>query len=621
MKPQGLLRLRRIVSVVVAIGAIAGAPVAAQDAKRIDLTRLGEGASAFPAFWRPYRQQRLPQVDLAHGPELARHIADGTLQLTLREFLQLVVENDLDLLGARYSTAIAQVDVLRTVSGQAARGVNVAPVSGSLFTGAIGAGVSSTAALSAGGTGGAAISSQGKLVTIGPRGVFDPTFSANLSYDHLASPLNTTKVAGSTEVIVPSTVLQTRFQQELPDGTSYAVSFNLQRQASTQTGLLFNPAMTSFMAFQVYQPLLNGFGIALNRRFVTVANNNRQVVQEAYHTTLNDVLVNAANAYWDLVAARENVDVDEQTVATAQRQADETRQREELGTATPFDVLTSDSRLASSRVALLIAQTRAQQQEALAKTLIGNTDDPALDAISLEPTDVLPEAMDADVPPLADNVKAALSKRSSIHQASLNLQNQQIAEDYTHKNLLPTLSVYAAYDAYALNAHTSLAVRQLWQAAFPEYSVGFTLSIPVFNRAAQADAMRAQFERRSAETALERAKAQIELQVKSATVILERGRPQIDAAHRTVESSRTAYEGARAKMEIGLATPYQIMLAEDDLRSAESAEIQARVNYAKALVSFDMATGNLLERNGIDFGKALRGGLFAGALTPEAAPR
>ena len=36
--------------------------------------------------------------------------------------------------------------------------------------------------------------------------------------------------------------------------------------------------MTSFLAVQVYQPLLNGFGIAFNRRFATVARNNQQIV-------------------------------------------------------------------------------------------------------------------------------------------------------------------------------------------------------------------------------------------------------------------------------------------------------------------------------------------------------
>jgi outer membrane protein TolC len=603
-----------ILCTIFAVGVLDGAPVAAQEARRIDLTKIAEGSSAFPAVWRPYREQPLPSVDLANGPELARRLADGTLRVSLSEFLQLVVENNLDLLAARYNTAITEVDILRARSGQAARGTNVAPLPGSLFAGAIGAGVSTTAPLSSGGTGGAAISSQGKLVTLGPRGVFDPTFSANVSYDHVVSPLNTTKVAGATEVIVPSTVVQTRFQQELADGTSYAISFNLQRQASTQTGLLFNPAMTSFLAVQIYQPLLNGFGIALNRRFVTVANNDRRIASESYHTTLNNTLANAANAYWDLVALRQNIRVAEQTVATAQRQHDEMAQREEVGTATPLDVLETESRVASSRVTLLSAERRAQQQEAIVKTLIEKAEDPAFDTVRLEPTEALPESAGGDVPPLSQSVQAALSTRSTIRLAALNLQNQQIAEDYTHKNLLPTVSVYAAYNAYALNARTSLAVRQLWRAAFPEESVGFTVSLPVFNRAAQADAVRAQFERQSAETILERARAQVELQVKSAAVTLARGRPQIEAARRAVEASRIAYEATREKLDVGLATAYQVMLAENDLRSAEAAEIQARVNYAKALVAYEVATGSLLERNGIDFDAALRGSLFAGTV-------
>ena len=611
---------RRTAFALVLAFAIGTVPVEAQDT-RIDLTTIGRGASPFPFIWRPYREKALPKVDLRNGKQLARRLAGGTLRLSLREFLQLAVENDLDLLAARYGTAIAEVDVMRATSGQAARGTSDAPLPGSLFAGAIGAGVSTTAPLSAGGTGGAAISAQGKLFTLGPRGNFDPTLSANLSYDHVVSPLNTTKVAGAAHVTVPSTVLQTRFQQEFADGTSYAVSFNLQRQASTQTGLLFNPAMTSFVAVQVYQPLLNGFGIALNRRFVTVANNNRKIVLESYHTTLNNTLASAANAYWDLIALRENVRVAEQAVATAQQQYDEDRQRQELDVATPLDVLATESRLASSRVTLLTARTRVQQQEALVKTLITKVADPALDSAVIEPTDALPEPSDVEIPSVSTSIVAALSNRSAIRQASLGLQNQRIAEEYTRKNLLPTLSVFAAYDGYALGPRTSPAVRQLWAAAFPEYSVGFTFSVPVFNRAAQADDVRARLERQSAEITLQRTKAQIELQVKTATVSLERGRSQIEAARRAVASSQTAFEGAQAKLEAGVATPYQVTLAERDLRSAQSAEIQARVNYAKALVAHEVAVSNFLEKNGIVFDDALRGELLSGPLADAPSPR
>ena len=340
-----------------------------------------------------------------------------------------------------------------------------------------------------------------------------------------------------------------------------------------------------------------------------------------YHTTLNNTLASAANAYWDLIAFHENVHVAEETLATAQRQYDDYRVREEIGTATTLDVIGAEANLASSRLTLVTAQTREQQQEALVKTLISKADDSALAAVTLELTDQLPEPSDIEIPPLATSIAAALSNRSAIRQASLSLQNQQIADDYTRKNLLPTLSVYGAYDAFALNARTSPAVRQLWTAAFPEYSVGFTLSVPVFNRAAQADARRAQLERRSAETALERTKAQIELQVKTATVSLERSRPQIVAAQRAVESSRIAYEGAQDKLTLGVATAYQVMLAERDLRSAESAAIQARANYAKALVTYEVAISSFLEKNGIAFEDALRGSLLVGPLAGATASR
>jgi outer membrane protein len=587
------------------------ATAAAEEPKRLDLSSLERGTSPFPLFWRPYRQRPLPPVDLRNGSRLAERLSGGRLALSLREYLQLVVENNLDLAAARYGVAIAQLDVLRASAGQAARGTTDTPLPASLFAGAIGAGVSTTAPLSSGGTGGAAISTQGKLFTLGPRGVFDPTVSANFSYDRVVSPLNTTRVAGAASVTVPSTVLQTRFQQEWPEGTSYAVSFNLQRQTSTQSGLLFNPALTSFFAVQVFQPLLNGFGFALNRRFVTVAKNEKEMAVQSFRTTLNSTLAAAADAYWDLIALRENVRVAQQVVAAAQQRYDDTRQQVELDTMTPLDLLAAESDLASSRVALLRAEDRLQQQEVFVKTLISKTSDAALDAAVIEPTDSLPASADVDVPSLGNSIEMALANRAAIRQAELGLENQHIAQEFTRKNLLPTLSAYAAFDAYGLSPGAGRAVRQLWRSNFPEYSVGFTLSVPVFNRAAQADDLRARLEGQNAEAALQRTKNQIRLQVESASVTLSRARAQIEAAERAVAASQRAFEGAEVRLRAGTGTAYQVTLAERDLRAAQSADIQTRVNYAKALIAQELAVSTLLQRNGIDFDQALAGALFS----------
>ena len=601
----------RFALALLACASVAGSrPARAEDSPRLNLNILHTGESAFPLVWKPYFPMALPPVDARNGSQLEQHLATGSLKLSLREFLQLVAENNLDLLATRYNFAIAHVDILRAHSGQAARGVAAAPLPAAVFAGAIGAGVSTTAPLSAGGTGGAAISTQGRLVSFGPRGVFDPTLNVNVSYDRLVNPLNTTKVAGVTSVEVPSLVLQTRLQQELSHGTSYSVSLNLQRQQSTQAGLLYNPAFTSFTSLQVYQPLLNGFGLALTHRFVTLAENNTKVVHEAFRSTLNDTLANAADAYWDLVALRESQRVAAEAVAVAERQHKEDLERVDLGVMTPLDALTSESQLASARVQLVTAETSVRQQEALLKTLISKESSGALDAASLEPTERIDLADDIQIPSTASSIATALAGRASIRQAELALENQHIAEQYTKKNLLPVFSVYVQANVYGLAPGTPAALRQLVRWAYPEYSFGFTWSLPVLNRAAQADDVRARLEAQESQAALLRTRQQVTVQVQNATAGVIQNRARVNASQRALVASRVASEGEEERLRFGISTPYRVMMAQRDLAAAESADVQARVNYAKSLVAYQVAVGSLLEHNGINADQALRGTLW-----------
>jgi outer membrane protein TolC len=64
-------------------------------------------------------------------------------------------------------------------------------------------------------------------------------------------------------------------------------------------------------------------------------------------------------------------------------------------------------------------------------------------------------------------------------------------------------------------------------------------------------------------------------------------------------------------LRFGISTPYRVMMAQRDLVAAESADVQARVNYAKSLVAYQVAIGSLLEHNRIDADAALRGTLWS----------
>ena len=135
----------------------------------------------FPNVISSYKQQRVPAADLDNTKSLSEMIHDGKIELSLSQFAAAVVENNLTLAEDRYNNYFAQADLLRTKSGQAARGVSAANVSipNALSSGAIGTGVGFVGAL-AGGIGGVgSITGSGeKPHSPGPAASSIPHFSS-----------------------------------------------------------------------------------------------------------------------------------------------------------------------------------------------------------------------------------------------------------------------------------------------------------------------------------------------------------------------------------------------------------------------------------------------------------
>jgi outer membrane protein len=610
---MGLTALRCIAALarVAALVFFAGMPLRgrAGEPAPIDTRILNRGPSSL-RLWSPYRPMPLPPLNTQNGSLLEEAIHNGKLELSLAEFLRLVVENGLDIESDRYTYLLAQTDLLRARSGQAARGIPQAPIPSALFAGAIGAGVGNNANVSTAGTGAAAISAAAKQIVIGARGNFDPTFSLNFSLDRVVSPLNTVRVAGTPTVTVPSAVLQTRFQQELPWGSSYSVSFNLQRQSTTQRFLLFNPAFTSYLSFQIYQPLLNGFGVALNRRFITVAENDRKISREVFNQNLQAIISKAANLYWDYAALRKKVEVAEEAVAASEKLYEDDQREFEIGILARLDVVQAQSQLAANRRDLVIAQTDLQMQEVRLKSVISKNISPALADARIEPTERLPEPNDIQIPALADAVRDASKDRSSLRLIQLTMDNQQIAEKFTRNNLLPTFSAFAAFNSYSLASGTNAMFRQMAQWVYPEYSAGFSLTFTIRNRAAQADDVRDRLELQQTRVSLQRTRNQAEQTARTAVIGLTQFRAQVEADQRAVENSQQAFRGEQIRLANGISTPYRVILAQRDLATAQAVLIQAQVNYGKALIALELAEGTILERNGINFDQAFRGSLW-----------
>lgn len=568
---------------------------------------LARNTEWFPRVYRPYVMQRLPGPELSNPDGLLSSAEGKTLRLSLGRLETAVRENNLDILFSRNAARYAETDLLRVRGGGAPRGGAGVQIPSGLFAGAIGAGVGGAGGL--GGFGGVGGITGGARQVFGfPRGSYDPTLALGFSVDRTTSPLNSIVVSGIPEVSTRSTALLARYSQAFTTGSSLSVSFNNMRQSSTQRFLLYNPAVVSQLSVSVTQQLLSGFGRKIGRRFLDVVKNSETVMKEGVRLQVSTTLARAQGAYWDLVAARESLRVAEQSLAVAGQLLEDTRIKDEFGTMSGLDVVTAESEVAARRRDLVKARTTLEMREMDLKNLIGR-DPGQWDAVRVEPADDLPAPRDGEIPELGAALDLALRLRPEIVQEETGLRTQEIAVRYGKDLLRPSLLVFANFNSSGLHGDRlipdldgipvlypgglSQALRQVRGWSYPEYAVGFSFSLNIRNRAAEADYYRARREQAQSKTELERTRNGIALEVRRVLIDLAQSRARVEAAREAERLSGEVLAAEEARLGEGASVPYDVIRRQREHSAARLAAVEARAAYAKALVELKRATGTL----------------------------
>ena len=603
----------------------------AQAGAKALLPNYEKGPSQFPNLIGPYKPQPLPPLVLENSMRLHDLIHEGKMELSVSDALALALENNLNIAVQRFLRPIAEVDVLRTKSGQAARGIPGALLPAGLSVGAIGVGVNQSQG--AGGVGNAGgISGGGGAVQVPQLGSFDPAVSFNSSWDRTVSPLNTVQVSGVPKVTTYSTAFSGQYTQLLPDGTSFLFSMSAIRQSSTQQHLINNPAVISRFSGGFNQPLLNGFGFLPNKRFMMIAENDIGTAEQLFRQQVTNVVVQVTDAYWDLAAARQAVAAAERSREAAQTLYRQSQTMQELGTAAALDVATANASMAAADRDLIIAQSNFQLQQTQLKSMLSKRSDPQLDAAEIQTTDQLPEPNPSDVPQLQPALETAFRQRPDLLAPAQDLKNQEISVAFTKQGLLPSLSVFGLYAGAGLAGNTFVnnapvqagaldSLTQDFILQYPEYAGGLSAVLPIRNRSAQADNMRARLERRQLQVNLQNTRQQVSLEVRQAIIGLIQGKAQVEAAHEAVKLANQTADAERKKLQVGLSTAYNVILRDRDVMTALQADIAAVATYAKALVEMDRSMGATLEQNGIELSDALSGDVTKQPTPPLRYPR
>ncbi|HJY85214.1 MAG TPA: TolC family protein [Candidatus Acidoferrales bacterium] len=591
------------------------------------------GRRIFPNVWGPYAPVEVPPPDLTNSPKIEQLIHEGKMELSLQDAMALALENNLDISLQRYTPWIAETDILRTLSGGAARGLA--------------------------GTGTASV-----LGAI-PVETFDPLVTSTLSLDHRNTPVNNPFLSG-TGTALPSVTNHTitgnfGYSQAFHTGTGMAVTWNNNRLSTTSPATLFNPAVNSALFVSFTQQLLNGFGLMPNTRFIRIAKNNKKIADYQFSQQVITSVVQVSNQYWELVFARADVQVQQRAVEVAEKLYADNKRQVEIGTLAPIEVVRAEAEVARNRQNLIVSQTNQLQQQTLLKNLISKNPLAAnLQDAEIIPTDRPVQLAQIDIPPLPNAVKEALEKRPDILQQRVDLLNREINVRATGNALLPVLSLFGQYGWSALAGNSrvsgaptaftanlnspvvsatgtptgtftsnpvlgpstlvSTGLTDAFDAIFnnnlPTYTLQLSLSIPIRNRSAQADSARARLERRQSETTLRRLQNNVVVEVRNAEIALEQNRARVEAATKARILQEQTLDAEQKKFQLGASTIFFVIQAQRDLATAQDAEIRALVDLLKSKIDFERALGRTLEVNRITIADAKGGRMQPDTLIP-----
>jgi outer membrane protein len=600
------------------------------------------GPGEFPNILKPYEPIHVDQPMLINSPRLDQLVHDGKLELSLQDAVELALENSMDIAVQRYYPWMADAGILNAKSGQGGFGTPGATIPSSS----------------------AAINPFALTIT-----TFDPIIQSSAGVSYVSTPVNNPFTSGNgtalfSSVVSHATQFNNSYSQTFETGTNFSVAWNNTRSSSTAGANLLNPFVQSTFSVSFTQPLLNGFGLAMGTRNIRIAKNNRKIADWAFAAQAITTITSTITDYWELVYARENVRVNQQAVTVAEKLYEDNKKQLEIGSLAPLDVTRSESELATDTQNLIFAQTVQLQDEQILKNAISKDPlAPNIINVQIIPTDLPAQPAAIEAASFEDALKEAFAKRPELQEEALNLLNAEIDVKANRNALLPTLSIGGFYESQGLAGNSAIlgpstivsstvpivdgagtpvlvngapifvagttapvtgtsqqgfttAQSQIFHNTFPEYAGQLTLTLPLRNRAAQAEYARAALSQRQLQTAERQLRNVAILDVRNSYIALTQYRAQVAAAIKARELQQQTFDAEQKKYQLGASTVYTVIQTQRDLTTAQGNEIRALANLEEAKAGYERALGRTLEVNHVTIADGKSGEVERDTLIP-----
>jgi outer membrane protein len=536
-------------------------------------TLLAAGAfaqvSSFPkpSYFRETFSKSQPKVELKDPVRLKDFVASDKLELSLKDFLALVMSNNTDIAIQMLSLETPKNAIQRAF------------------------------------------------------GVWDPRATAQFTSQRSTSP-STSALDGATTLKSLSQPLTMSVTQTLPTGTTYTASWGGSKATTNSTFNSYNPALASNVGLSSTQPLLQNRGTYVNRLSLMTARSRLKISEFGLKTQILTLVSTAESAYWDVVSARESLkvaigarDVSAEFLKLSQKQL-------ELGALSPLDIYNPQQQLATNEVSVAQARFTLTQREDALRKQIGADLDPQIRNLALVLTDSADMPLEAINYDREQSIGLAMQTRPDLKQALQSIDVDDLSIQTSRNALLPNLALIGSYasngrggiffqkqnvftDGVSSSVLTSLpgglgdALSQMFGFGFSTYQFGLRLSLPIRNRAASADMADSLVRKKQDALNVRTTQQTIRLDILNAITNVESSKESVKLAKVARDFAQKALDAENKKYELGTELSQNVLLAQNALAQSESTVVTNQIALRKNLLNLLVKIGSLLDERGI----------------------
>ena len=517
-----------------------------------------------PSYFRKHLLVKPSHVELQPPVRLTDYVVGGTLELSLRNYLELVIANNPDISVQKLTVEFSRNAITRAF------------------------------------------------------GVFDPFATASFSATRTVTQSNSL-LAGASTLNTLSQPFGLTYQQTLETGTQYNIAFNDFKSSTNSAFSTFNPQLNASINFSVTQPLLRNRGMYITKLPISIARSRLRAADYGFQDQVIQLLTNAENAYWDVVGARENLRVAEESFKLADAALTRAQKELDLGATSPLEIFQPQANRANAQLAVSQAQYRLAQTEDALRRQIGADLDPNVRSVPIVLTASIEPPLDSVKIDPEDEVATALRLRPDLKNVVQNLDVDELGIRQTSENLRPDLSLTAQYGSSGLGGiyypGTNLlnpdqpvvpiggglgdALGGVFGFRNPVYGFGLTLRLPIKDRKTSADLADAVNQRRLDALRRRSTEENIRLQVVTAVSLLESSKEGIRIATVARDLAQKRVDADQKRYELGATTLFFVLASQTDYVTAESNLVNQIINYRRNELNLLQRTGQLLEERGI----------------------